>query len=275
MLTILIPSFDRASQLCCLLDSLREFIGKEKYDVKVLYKYSNDNYLDGYRKVADLHPSAEFLLEEDFCLDWKYLLGESTDYVMLCTDDTVFFKPISGNFLNCFDDPEVHCFSSRLGFNTICQDYTTGSLQPALAQYGYQQKADLIRWKFKRFHPQTNYGYPFSLDATTYRKADLIKYTEGLNFENPRALEHQLSTRINRSDLPDYMVCEAGSSAFCNTINCVQANGPTSGTKFSYSPKELNDKFLNGEKISLKSFKSLAGNIMSCHEEVTLVFERY
>lgn len=270
MLTILIPSFDRPMQLECLLNSLDL---EDDFKVKVLYKWSDKKYLEGYEKVAAYYTHVGWLEEKNFCENWKSLLSNSSEYVMLATDDCVQFYPFD-NEVDLLFSNDVHCISLRLGENTIIQDYILGLRQPALDNYGDVSECfDMLKWNFKR-HPRfNNYGYAFSLDMTIYRQEDLIKYTKDLTFESPRALEHQLNTLVDRDSLPKFMLCPKRSLAFVNTINCVQANGPPAGTKHNYSPSLLNEKFLAGERISLKSFLDFHNNIISSHEEVPLIFE--
>ncbi len=276
MISILIPSFDRPAQLECLLSSLQKFWKGEDYRVMVLYKYSNEEYLKGYDLVWKLHPKIYMRLEEfDFYKNWKYLLENCDDYVCLATDDCVLFKETPD--LSEIDwSNDTHCFSLRLGENTIVQNYVDYSLQPKLEISYFDIPNQIVGWRFKRYPEGCNYGYAWSLDITLYRKKDLLKAIEGIKFDSPRSLEHNLTVKPGlRGSLPNCMFSPQKSCGFINTINCVQKNGaPPAGTKFPYSPEFLNEKFLAGEKISLKSFENLPNHIVSSHNEVPLIFAK-
>jgi hypothetical protein len=261
------------SQLDCLLRSIDKYWQLYNLDIHVISKWSNSRFHEGYDKLYNVYPKIHFWYETifdyniDLCINYY-----NHEVVGFMTDDCVMFDYPALRVCNLEEAiKDKLCFSLRLGENTIIQNYQNGDLQREL---NGTTDGDVVDWKWKRHSPYTNYGYMFSWDGHFYHKEWLLKALENRKFENPRAGEHQLNTdKLLRDISPDSMVCCSKSSLFVNTVNCVQEAGPAAGTKHFYSPEELNEKFLVGERISLSSFDGLS--IMSCHEEVPLTFERF
>lgn len=279
MITVIIPSFDRASQLDCFLRSIEKHWDISQLSIHVLYKYSNEEFKAGYdqlRFINRKHPNIAFWQERNFGEDFTALIPEY-DLTMLATDDCVFFRKFvltENDLVDHFVSGDVHAFSLRLGENTIVQDYVTYEQQDELFKYGGEKHIDFLKWNFKRHNPYSNYGYAYSLDMTIYKSWELLSAIRTLTFESPRALEHQLNAKpLFRSSIPNFMLSLPASVGFVNTVNCVQPNGPPAGTKYAYSVQELNKNFLAGRRISLSSFDHLV--IISCHEEIPLSFESF
>lgn len=278
MITVVIPSFDRASQLDCFLRSMEKHWDLSQLSIQVLYKYSNEEFKAGYDLLRWKNRAKYigFWQEQDFCDDFKTLVPD-TGFTMLATDDCVFFRDIDlteDDLIEYFGLGDIHCFSLRLGENTIIQDYVTYQQQDEVFKYGGQKDTSFLRWNFKRHNRHNNYGYAYSLDMSIYRSSDLLWAIKPLTFESPRALEHQLNANsLLRDGISSFMMSLPTSVGFVNTINCVQPNGPPAGTRHAYSVTELNKKFLGGRRINLSSFEHLV--IISSHEEVPLTFEDF
>ena len=278
MITVIVPSFDRASQLDCFLRSMQKHWGISELSIHILYKYSNEEFKAGYDLLRFMYrasPHVSFWQEQNFGEDFKALIRNDDSFTMLATDDCVFFKPVTiteERLREYFKTKDLHCYSLRLGENTIIQDYVTCSLQSEL--FNNHAFENEVCWNFKRHNQYSNYGYAFSLDMSIYHSEQLHYSIAPLNFESPRALEHQLNVdKELRSFIKSWMMSPVSSVGFVNTINCVQPNGPPAGTRHSYSVADLNKKFLAGRRISLSSFDHLI--IMSCHEEVPLTFQDF
>ncbi len=240
--------------------------------VRVLFRYSDRSFFEGYKLLFDKFPEVSFIPEEDFCEDIKELVYTSPhDYVGFFTDDCVMFRPLRITEIDEIKMTDLHCFSLRLGRNTVIQNYLTGEQQVVLKANDFMF-GECICWNFKHYYRYINWGYLFSWDGCFYSKEWLDKNLSDRTFENPRAMEHQLnsndSVRMNSKNL---MAAPQKSCVFVNTINAVQNQDIPSGTKFYYSPEELNDKLLSGKVISLSSFSNV--DIRSSHEEFALQWE--
>lgn len=275
MITLIIPSFNRPSQLDCLLNSLSRYWSYNDVQIKVLYKYDHPDYEEGYYKVFEKHWYVHPRLEYDFCRQIKDFVNKAGEVVGFFTDDCVCYrKPdiAPDEILTLLQSNDILSFSLRLGSNTKIQNYLTSSL----AKYPFCKELsyNVNSWKWKLLPRFENFGYIFSWDGHFYRKEWIQECFNICNaWENPRALEHQINVSDEiRHTSPFNMTACKTSSVFVNTINAVQNQDIPSGTKYSYSPKELNDLFLAGEIISLNSFDGL--HVISCHEEIPLIFER-
>lgn len=275
MLTIVIPTLDRACQLDILLRSLLRYWRHEDLHINVLYKYSNESFAEGYDKLFQRYWYVNPVGEYDFGRQIISLLDKSIDSTVgFFTDDCVIYQqpniyPSQINAL--FKNSKVMSFSLRLGLNTTVQNYLNGEMQPNL---NYQRDDDYIVWRWSHYSGNVNWGYVYSWDGHFYDKKFIYGRIKDRDFSCPRALEHQLNNvypmRLFGIEKPYMVSCEE-SSLFVNTINCVQPEGPDAGTKHGYSPDYLNNKWLGGEQISLRSFDNL--DIISSHEEFPLQWE--
>lgn len=277
MIQLIIPSFDRASQLDCFLRSLLRYWDYRDLTIRVLYKYSSPEYEKGYYKVFEKYPNILPSLEYDFCSQIKQYINSSLSTVIgFATDDCVCYREPGLNPKNILEYMIWHnylCASLRLGVNTIVQNYLTGELQRNLQYSIVSSIGEVINWNWRHYPRFSNYGYMFSWDMHFYNKEWLQECIDiCYRWENPRAFEHQMNTSDKiRANAPNMIFGCKNSSIFVNTINAVQNNDIPAGTKYNYNPKTLNDKFLKGEIISLRSFDNI--EVVSSHEEVPLIFE--
>ena len=90
---------------------------------------------------------------------------------------------------------------------------------------------------------------------------------EVLNYKNPNTLEAMLATYpINRPK----MLCFNKAITINNPCNKVQTNNPNRFGKVSQ--EFLNNKYINGERISLSNINGI--NNISCHMEIEVIFEK-
>jgi hypothetical protein len=277
--TCIIPSLNRACQLDLLLRSIRENWQMNDLDIHVIYKYDELEYLDGYAKISEDFPHIKWHAEDlgVFSDIIKNIIKKSKNSTIgFFVDDCVMFRKPSisvtevDRCVSIWNDMYVG-FSLRLGQNTIVQNYLTGELQHTLQ--AREVMYNVVEWNWKRYPRTSNYGYWFSWDGHFYSKELLTsdrvfsKY-----FGIHRDLEHQLITDNELYvSLPNKMLACKASSVFVNTVNTVQTDGAIpAGVKYGYSTKQLNDRFLAGDRISLDSFTGHP--IISCHEEFPLVW---
>jgi len=274
---IIVPSFNRPMQLHCILEQLYKQWSPSEFNLDIIYQYDSKQFLDGYQLLYDRirnKNNVNFVKETNFGENIKYSVRYAKGVAGFFTDDCIIYKP-------CIFDPyyiksilnidDILCISLRLGLNTIVQNYLTGEIQPELNNYKYTYNST-IKWNYQRCGQFTNYGYWFSWDGHFYSSEWLYDLIKDLSFENPRALEHQLNTKFRPNDRK-YIVSQTESSVFVNTINVVQESGPPAGTKYNYTPAELNERYLGGEVIDISCFEGLTIN--SCHEEFPLTFRKF
>ncbi len=284
---VFIPSRDRASQLDCLIRSMEQNLPNIDFDIHITYKTTSDSFYQGYRKLkqAKFKNNVEFHYETDFSCDFfNYLRDNKEEFVMLLTDDCVFYRKYpkkEADLLCCFTD-NIYCWSSRLGLNTTTQWYMTGEQQEELENSGGYDycgldcngKTAIIQWNWKIRPAFQNYGYFVSWDGVCYRGSDLLELARKIDFYNPRTFEDRLTKdqSIRNGIARKYMCSPEESILFVNTINCVQEEGPPAGSKYQISVEELNEKYLRGEIIDMKSFDGLS--LSGSHDEIPLLFKK-
>lgn len=283
MIKILIPSYNRAVMLDLLLRSIRDHWTLKGLNIFVLFRYSNEEFREGYDKLKNKWclDNISFIKEENFGEQVKELLypSEKFPYTGWMCDDGVIFRNLNifpEEFKN-FMSEDILCFSGRLGINTVIQNYITNEYQPYSItdfdhEYIYDEK--LLKWNWKQHHWLSNNGYFYSTDFHIYHSEWLWNAVKNIKIDIYRCIEHQVitNTKLSRKS-SSWMVCPSmGSVFFSNSINCVQDVKLQAGVKNGYNIEELNRLFLEGNQINLDMFKNL--NIIGCHDEISINFER-
>lgn len=278
---LFVPSKDRASQLHCLVESVRQNLPNVDLDIHVLYTTSRKEFSYGYDKFIELNPSVTMEYEACFESDFnEYLKHAGSELVMLLTDDCVFYRKDLADewMIDQLMKEKVWCFSYRLGLNTTTQWYRTGSQQNHLSILGYEEIQSggekYIGWNWKIRPAFENYGYMVSWDASIYRASDLLELSNKFSFYNPRTFEDKATkvTEYRNQNPRKYMFSPALSSVFVNTINNVQEESPPFGEKYTMSPEELNKRYLDGEVIDVATFDGL--QMSGSHDEIPLKFRK-
>jgi hypothetical protein len=104
-------------QLDAFLRSVHEHASDTYTSVCVLYKTTSDRHREAYARLAEIHPTVEWVDESSFRDDLVRIVGTEPRerFTVFHTDDDVFFRTFSPPELR---DDEV-CFSLRLGVNTV------------------------------------------------------------------------------------------------------------------------------------------------------------
>lgn len=257
--TLLIWSKDRAGQLDLLLQSIEKFC--PQFNVHILYKASNQNYNEGYKKLESYFPECHYHPEFNFRKQTLDILGLNK-YVCISTDDTVLTRPFS---LKEEHIANVDIFSLRLGWNTVVQEPFSGRIQPTLSRY--VDEGETVIWDSRLYNPYDNYGYQFGMDMVLYnqRYYDLVKKIE---FKRTNDIEGYLSTHC-RDKINPFMRSFKESVAVNIPSNNI--SGVTQADN-SLPFEEVNSKFLDGYRFRLKEVEDT--KIVGCHQLISLVMER-
>jgi hypothetical protein len=234
----------------------------------VIYR-ADERFKSGYNLVRDRHQDVSWVEELSGFKEntVQVLNGLNSDFVSCACDDNFIYRAISSNDI-CSILPRYdnEIASLRLGYNTIVQNIHTGSIQPPLnivIDDGYS-----LVWPIYAYHPQENFGYPFSLDLHIFRLSFLKDLMSELEFENSSQLEGGL-TRFR--DKIDIMRSFAKSVAVNLAIN--SAGGCTrAGETFGVSLDELNDRFLGGDVIDLEDLSRQ--EYSGCHVERKILWSK-
>lgn len=266
---VLIPSKNRTSQLELLLRTIKKYTDYEPY---VLYKGTNERYLKGYEIVKELHPEAEFQKESgNFYADFYDFIENAGDEFGLFTDDCIVFRrptwPVKVEE-HCF------CFSLRLGYNTIVQDYKSGhrqrKLEPDIQTWGAKGDDDILYWDWKKYNKSENYGFPFSWDGCFYNRDKFLSVLNGTSFkdtDNQWAIPLQIIENWvnNKGKITGYLGCFSNSSVVCQNINDTHGYSQP-GLRFGMSVEKLNEYLLVGKVIDFDSMDF--SKVNACHMEI-------
>jgi hypothetical protein len=239
-ITTIIFSKNRAGQLELLLRSLN-------LPASVIYTY-DPAFKSGYDKLITMYPKVNFVLETDFKSQIIECLERSPeDYVLFLVDDDVMIEPFAEKNCPQFEEfkknPEIICLSLRLA------PYYEGAPK---------MNDNIWNWQGLKH----DWGYPMSVSAHIFRKKDILPIMTKGEFENPNDLEVLL--RKNPPNKP-LMVCVNQPNIINTPANVVQ-------TKYrlnrfgnaGISPEEMNEKFINGQRISLNDIIEKAKASKAC-----------
>ena len=271
MLSSIIFSRDRASQLHLLLDSLSKnfFLS----GTNVIYKYTDEEHKLGYEMVQKSFPGYEgvnWVREEDFQKDTLDTVDKSENLVCFFTDDDIFYRPIHvdiDDIKELFDSVEnIGCLSFRLGENTTIQDQYTGQVCVTPKKVAIY-KDNFFVWDWKNYTGMlSNFYYPFSVDGHVYRKAEIQHLLSRYQFSNPNNLEGDGTNHTKV--LPPYICCLQHSCVVNTPINIAGDSKNRAGEKFGISLKDMNRRYIDGETISLESIDF--SNVVGCHQELEI-----
>jgi hypothetical protein len=277
MIKLIIWSKDRACQLYLLLESIEQYT-RYMFDTTVIYNGSDEQYLEGYYKVMksiegwNLDQDIYFVEEQNSIRyhTMNVIHFYENEHICFSTDDMVIYRqPPYRSYKDIYQflpRYESEVFSFRLGLNTTMQDHYRGLYQPPLNKYIEHKVGPVISWNTMHHKCTDNYGYPLALDMHVFKKGMIDRIVGDEQWENSNQLESSL---FNHRNLISYISSFKDSVAVNIPANNI--SGVTrSGKDFPYTHRELNDRFLAGQKIDL--FAIGQEKIIGCHQEIEFKF---
>jgi hypothetical protein len=263
MRSLIIWSKNRPAQLELLTRSIYQNAKNTFEHISVIYKADNQLYQDAYEIVmecvSDMHldmiNQGSMSFEESTRLLITY---EENQNLCFSTDDNLIYRSVP-------ELPDVNygeCFSLRLGYNTVVQDHNKASLQPPLNQV--IERDGQLEWNPDKYHPLSNYGYPWALDFHVYSTRQLQDTVKRFSFKNTNELESGLFKYRNEITT---MKSFTHSCAVNWPLNCL--SGYTQSDNISN--EWLNEQFLNGKRLSLDYIASQ--RIIGAHQSFQLVWD--
>lgn len=264
---MVIFSKDRPSQLDLLLRSIDKYFpmaGK----IYILYKSTNNKYLDGYNKLflSDKEGRYTFKKEISFAKDIKEALsGLLNEYFLFLCDDDVFIDNVDMSGWPGLLDKEI-AFSLRLskGHN-YCHPADLKIIEPIF--YKNETLPDLLFWDWTKCNPFGDYGYPFSLDGNIYNTEYMRNKIKDFYFPNPNQLEIDLDS--HRDHNKPLMVCFEKSKLVGVPANRVSDFWVSDNNTIGISAEEINKLWLDGIQIKMPKID----NPISCHINYLYQFE--
>ncbi|MCK9445479.1 hypothetical protein M0Q50_01130 [bacterium] len=255
MINIIGFSKDRAAQLDLFIRSF-EYYSKEKYDIKIIYTYSNDEFKKGYDKLINYYIDIDFIKEQDFKNDVLKNIDLKKKYTSFFVDDIIFKNKfsINDNEFKIFEnDKSILCLSLRLHPRLNYCYAANSPMKPS--------NKTLFEWEYE----SGDNNYPMSVDMNIFRTEEIYPLLYSLNYNNPNSLEMYLS--MNPINKPK-MICYDKSIIINNPCNKVQTNNPNKHGDID--AKYINDRYLDGYIIDLEEYKGIDNE--SCHKELPIKF---
>ncbi len=256
MLSILIFSKDRPLQLDGLLRSI-----KKNYSIppkiSVLWKYTEKSY-DGYCKVRSSHTDVHYIEENLFHEDLKTWLKEiKTEYFTLSCDDVLITGNIDLDLISDIlkEDNELLGFSTRLGQNiTYCHPSDSRMIPPI------ESKNGIIKWKYRDYPFQWDWGYPFEVTTTIYRTnlRDVIFQFSDEVLSHPNRIEGPIS-QVVRDNFDMKLACYKKSRTCTITVNRVQDIAKNK-IYDETSADRLLELWALGKKLDIEKYQNKSNN---------------
>jgi hypothetical protein len=256
-MNVIIWSKNRACQLDLLLRSIKRYWKDyDRNEFRVIYDYDNAGFKKGYDIVMEAHPWVKYIGEINFRADLIHRALTDSAYIGFFCDDDVFTNDFEWN-TGLLANPDIACISLRLGTN-IVNHYIKGPCEVP------ERKGGVWSWKGK----QIDWGYPMSAGSGhIFRMSDIKPILTKSKYENPTELEDAMNAhKIDRSK----MFCYDKSVVFNLAVNRVQTVRKTKCGELS--ARELNNKFLNGDRIDLEPYHNYENK--SAHEIKDLKWSR-
>lgn len=265
-----VPSKDRPAQLLLLLESL-EKNSRDLFRPTIMYKYSNQEFQQGYNIVKDQtkhfgynNKTDEFNPYPELHIYWSeedkngtaeeifyhFLSEHENDVVCLFSDDCILYKPFTiteKGVKHLFEFDDLFTFTLRLGTNITVQDYVHNTPIE-------KHPADLM-WRWDEIPFRSAFGFVTGFDGYFFKAKDLLELSEKKSFGRICFWEKMLCEQFEAKP-PKHkplMACPKESKVFVQQINTSHEFGHNTNHTFNVSLKELNDKLLAGQKIDLES----------------------
>jgi len=268
MINCLIFSRDRACQLDLLLRSIRDNF-KDIKAVYVLAKGTTLEYWQGYWKVSDYIQKPPRVLIRNEGDDFRKMTLQSirTDciypYTIIFSDDDVVIRPVDLDILRHYKD-DVNAITLRMGKHiTYCYAKDVYMDLPTFVE---QDKYML--WNWQQYRRDLDWGYPMSMAGNIWRTEPLKELWNKIDFTAPNWIEGYMVGHAPR-DKP-YTVSFKEQHVYNVANNLVQTvcKNRHSG---KYPVEELNQKFLDGYRISTETLYGKTFNSANGEAEYKLI----
>lgn len=269
---LIIFSYDRPLQLYALLESVECYISNLG-QARVIYRYSNEEFLRGYEEVQKYFPWAQFESQspanphQDFKpLMMNALYETPSDYVFFAVDDIIVTDPVDIDVcVEALETYDAYGFFLRLGKNITYSYLGRKDIPvPDLTEV----EPDIYAWRFGA--SLRHWAWSNSLDMVIYRKAEIIDMFELLPVDRSKTPNLLEGFWMGGFKFPCRKGLCFGKSKMVNIpVNLVQEIWVTRHSN-SYSTNELLKLFNEGKKIDISQLYNY--NNISIHEEVPFTF---
>lgn len=261
-INLILFSKDRAFQCEGLLSSLKT--NCNIFDkINVITKATTGEFREAYDILEKEYKDVNFIPETDFKED---VIGAMEgDYTCFMVDDLIAYRKLKNvenvTGIGLMTQQSNGFFSLRLGRNIKwCE-------QKDFAESNEYECCFEFEW-----NEQTKYwAYPFSMDGHIFRTDYILPMIKDREYTNPNKLE--IAFNRYKDTAPKYMSCFNESVVVSIPVNRVSDTASASyGEKYPHTAKELNDRFLKGERLDWINMDF--SNIKLPHQEVEFKFKQ-
>lgn len=248
-------------------------IDTDKYSIKVIYSFSNNEFEHGYEILKSKFNEVAFICEEKKKVrvplpllltaknlyryvkySWlrnaqtnfrvlveNILLGSDKEFVMFLTDDSFFYKTIKINedILKIIrNNPQNTSYKLSLGRNIE-------SLPKSITEDN-----QILKWNYYSSDSTGDWAYPFSVDGVIYHKKTLSAITSRTLYSNPNSFEGFIVEKVKRQKLFKDGLCPVHSVLVGFELNRVQ--NISQNNHINIEQGVLNSYFLEGFTLEYK-----------------------
>lgn len=248
---ILIWSKNRACQLHLLLESIYKNL-HPIHHVRpyVIYDFDEEEFGVGYNKVINAFKDVTFFAQgqTSFRKNTLDAIELANNSICFMKDSNVIYREVECEIPSLYYN---ECFSLRLGFNTLVQNYRNNEQQSPLTSCFHRHH--YVFWNASLYHPASNYGYTMSLDGHCYMTKHIKSIIENLKFHDTNSLETELGKYRNE-------MLYMSSYEKSVLVDIVEVN-----------ETECNNQYINGNIIDISSVTK--ENILGTHQKINLEYK--
>lgn len=252
---MLVWSKNRACQLDALIRSAKKnFINLGK--IIVVCKATSEKFEKGYEKLHKIFPEIIFVKEILLSKDIPRVISILRDkYVLGNSDDNMFIRKVELND-DFYGDSSVIAFSLRLGKNiSYCLPAKLDVSQP-----NYTRDGDFLEWDWTKCDRRTAFGYALPVDSNVYEKSFLQSISRGI-YATPTTMENHFMGHCGKfAEGKPKMRSVAKTALVSVCANISSGESPNADTSGKSSLVELNERFLDGERIDIMPFQNIETN---------------
>jgi len=261
-------SYNRVFQLESYIRSFLKFVNFLKINeigllsfpsggvqLNIRYQYSNEKYKKGYEELIKKYPRVNFIEGHDLIdfkkqvLEW---LNKAPDFVMFGCDDVIFKDHVDiDKVIEKLKLDDTIGFSLRLG-RGINHYYPNNS---SMKEPKYEED-EVLKWDWR--HAEKDFGYPFELDASVYKKEFAESVINSLgNWGHPNLLEGLGANFVKQfgEKYGKYLYAFSNPKALVIQINRVQDLSPNPFFDTGYDVETLFQLWKQGKKLDLDYYK--------------------
>tara|TARA_R110002020_G_scaffold450480_2_gene664117 strand:- start:590 stop:1471 length:882 start_codon:yes stop_codon:yes gene_type:complete len=267
MITAIILSKDKASQLHLLLESLQKNSGN-LFDIKVIYESTNQVFEDGYAKTKE-----EFFHKDRYGLNFPIRWFQrkhknlsldilqnlnKRDLTCVFNDENIMFDTPASykEIMELFRTNAISSLSLRLGNNTVIQNpYDPNNYFIDKPEDGRFALNRFMMWDASLVKPFTNFAMPFSSNGHIYTTKLIHFILSKTKVESVDDFEKNLQDNLYMGAFGGFIPPEMA----CLEYSVVIRNSPKrisdeTSSDFGTSDFGLNDRYLSASKIDYDFF---------------------